>query len=102
MGRFYGTRNANGRPKGAPNQATAKARELFTKLLDDNLERLQSDLDILAPKDRVKAILEIANYVLPKLRTIDVNEISSDEENDYFRPVIINLGSGKAPDDEAV
>lgn len=91
-----------GRTKGTPNKMTNEIRERFQTLLNDNLDKMQSDLDALEPKERLKTLLELANYVLPKLRTIDVNEIGSDEENDYFRPVIINLGTGKAPDNEAI
>jgi hypothetical protein len=89
-----------GRTKGTPNKMTNALREKFQTLLDDNLDKMQSDLDALEPKERLKTLLELANYVLPKLRTIDVNEIGNDEDNEAFRPVIINLGTGKEPEHE--
>jgi hypothetical protein len=95
-------RKFGGRTKGTPNKMTIEIREKFQTLLTDNLEQMQSDLDALEPKERLKTLLELANYVLPKLRTIDVNEIGNDAENDSFRPVIINLGTGKAPQNEAI
>lgn len=90
MSRFYGTRQ-NGRKPGTPNKATAKTRETFSALLENNLDRLQKDIDQLEPKDRIKAILELANFVLPKLKAVEYTDIPPTDENDYFQPVIINF-----------
>jgi hypothetical protein len=60
-----------GRPKGSVNKSSNEIREAFQMLLEDNLEKLQEDLNELAPKDRIKLLLDLSNYILPKLRTTE-------------------------------
>lgn len=62
--------NPNGRPKGAKNKATANLMCFINSLIKDNLERLQEDLELLKPKERVKVIVSLLNYVLPKQQAI--------------------------------
>lgn len=84
---FYGTQNKNGRPKGATNLATAKAKEAFLELLEANLERVQNDLDALKPNERIKLILEIASFVMPKMKATEVTSSFGDRIN----PVILQI-----------
>lgn len=93
---FKGIRNVNGRPKGSLNVATSETREKFTLLLENNLDRIQSDIDLLEPKDRIKTILELAKFVIPVLRS---TELIGETENNSFQPIILNLGSGINPDE---
>jgi hypothetical protein len=60
-----------GRPKGSVNKSSNEIRETFQLLLENNLEKLQEDLNELAPKDRIKLLLDLSNYILPKLRTTE-------------------------------
>lgn len=73
MGDFKGTINRNGRPKGSSNKATAKVREAFTKLVEDNLERLQEDLNSLEPSQRIKIIIELSQFVIPKKKAAAIS-----------------------------
>lgn len=57
---------------GVTDKCTMQTRENFQKLVENNLSRLQEDLDSLEPKDRVKAIIQLATFVLPKLNAIDI------------------------------
>jgi hypothetical protein len=41
-------------------------------LLEDNLPTLQRDISSLAPKERVKFMLELASFIIPKMKAIDV------------------------------
>lgn len=84
-----------GRTKGALNKSTAEIRERFNLLLDNNFDKLQSDIDLLEPKDRIKTILELAKFVVPTLRS---TELTTDNENNNFQPIIINLGAGINPE----
>ncbi len=84
-----------GRTKGALNKSTAEIRERFNLLLDNNFNKLQSDIDLLDPKDRIKTILELAKFVVPTLRS---TELTTDNENNNFLPIVINLGTGIEPD----
>lgn len=83
-----------GRKVGTPNKVTNELREKFTLLLEDNIDKLQSDLDLLEPKDRLKTLLEISKFVIPTLKS---TELTTDKGNNNFLPVIINLGSGTPP-----
>ena len=81
-----------GRPKGSVGKSNNKIRDTFQLLLENNIEKIQEDLNELAPKDRIKLLLDLSNYILPKLRTteykgeaqnitIDFSEDISFEEN---------------------
>src|SRR3972149_5572625 len=74
-----------GRSKGTPNKNTVELREKFTLLLENNFDK---------PKDRVKTLLDVAKFVVPTLKAI---EVKNDENNPNFLPVIINLGTGTPP-----
>ena len=76
-----------GRPVGSTSKQTKELRQRFKHLLDDNLDTLQSDLDQLKPKDRIDAILSLANYVVPKLKSasMTVEDVSKNE----FTPIKI-------------
>jgi hypothetical protein len=70
-----------GRKKGSKNKTTSEIREQFKLLLDANLDRIQSDLDQLEPKDRIKAFMDLARFVVPTLKS---TEITTDRD----QPVI--------------
>jgi len=69
-----------GRTKGTPNKTSAELRERFTLLLESNMDRIQSDLDTLEPKDRIRTLLEISKFIIPTLKAVDntINPIRSD------------------------
>jgi len=67
------TNNIAGRPKGTANKVTNELREKFTQLLEANFEKLQTDIDALEPKDRIKTILELSKFVLPTLKSTDLS-----------------------------
>lgn len=82
-----------GRTKGVVNKSTGELREKFTLLLSNNFEKLQNDIDLLEPKDRIKTILELAKFVVPTLRATDLTV-----ESDQFVNMI-NLGNGINPEE---
>jgi hypothetical protein len=61
-----------GRKAGTPNKTTTEIREAFQMLLEGNLDTLQDDLMKLEPKERVKLLLDMANFVVPKLRSVEL------------------------------
>ena len=61
-----------GRKKGTPNLVTQDIREAFQKLIEDNLPQLEKDLASLEPKERLKMIVDLSAYVIPKLKQIDI------------------------------
>jgi hypothetical protein len=84
-----------GRAKGTLNKNTSELRERFTLLIENNFDKLQTDIDLLEPKDRIKVILELAKFVVP---TLKATELTTGNENG-FNPVVINLGNGLNPDE---
>jgi hypothetical protein len=64
---------AKGRPKGSLNRSTAEVRDMFNQLMHDNLETLQKDIQSLSPRWRVHYLLELAKFVLPQLKAVDIN-----------------------------
>ena len=79
-----------GRKQETPNVLTAKVREKFSLLLENNLDKIQADLDKLKPFERIRLLVDIAKMVLPK--NIDLNS-----QSDFESIRIINLGSGNKP-----
>ena len=65
--------NPKGRPKGAKGKAPGALIDRVRLLIDANFDTLQSDLDALPPAERVRAIIKLLDYVLPKRSNIDVN-----------------------------
>lgn len=84
------TNNPNGRPKGSQNKHIAPIRDAFSLLVTNNLHQLQTDLDALTPKDRVSAILDLARFVIPTLKSIELD--ANIETHKTFKPIIINFG----------
>jgi hypothetical protein len=86
-----------GRPKGSVGKSNNKIRDTFQLLLENNLEKLQEDLNELEPKDRIKLLLDLSNYILPKLRSID---LQSDIEETITIDFNESVGWNKTEDQE--
>jgi hypothetical protein len=61
-----------GRPKGSVNKSSNEIRETFQLLLSNNLEKIQDDLNELEPKDRIKLLLDLASFIIPKMKSVDL------------------------------
>ena len=73
-----GNNLGKGRPQGKPNKTTHEIRQMFQCLLENNINTLQDDLTQLEPKDRVKAMLDLAKLVLPTKQEIDQKQTNID------------------------
>ena len=69
---FKGTRNENGRPQGTQNKKTAQIRNSFQLLVERNLEQLKKDIENLELKGRIKVIIDLAKFVLPILKSVEM------------------------------
>ena len=85
-----------GRKAGTPNKATKDIRDAFTLLLEDNLPTLKRDISSLEPKERVKLLLDMAQFVVPKLRSID---LQTDEEEIVTIDFNESIGWNKTDDE---
>ena len=74
--------------KGVPNRTTQQVRKAFQLLIDDNLEQMQSDLDALTPRDRLRFIIDLSKFILPQLQAVSIDDL---REKDEFRVITINL-----------
>jgi hypothetical protein len=67
--------NKRGRPAGKPNKTTAEIKEIITKIVGNQLDKLEDDLDKLRKSNPSKAIdisTKLIDYVLPKQTKIDI------------------------------
>lgn len=76
--------------KGVQNRTTQQVRKAFQLLIDDNLEQMQSDLDALTPRDRLRFIIDLSKFILPQLQAVSIEDL---REKDEFRVITINLKS---------
>ena len=60
-----------GRKSGSLGKTNLAVKTAFADLLNNNLQKLQSDIDKLQPKDRLKIILDLAGFVIPKQKAIE-------------------------------
>jgi hypothetical protein len=56
-----------GRPKGAINKTTSETKAFLARISNKLGQRVDEDLDLMDPKDRVKIWLELQEYLIPKL-----------------------------------
>jgi hypothetical protein len=54
-----------GRQKGSLNRTTTEVQKALLKLLDDNLDKLQIDIDSMKGKDRASLIISLAKHCTP-------------------------------------
>lgn len=83
------TQGNKGKPQGAKHKATMEIREKFQMLLENNFDQLQKDLNKVEPSQRVKLILELAQYCLPKLKATEMSIEGTTETE--FKPIIVNF-----------
>ena len=85
---------SGGRVKGTENKITSDIREKFNQLLNDNIDTLDSDLKSLAPKDRINALLQLSKFVIPQLKSTEINQLNPSEASKIN---IIYMGEGREP-----
>jgi len=75
---FKGVRNDNGRPVGSKNKSTILVKNTIASILDDNVELFKEKLLQLNYKDFVRAYMDLAKYVIPTMKAVEVNDVSED------------------------
>ena len=84
MGFEKGNTYGKGRIRGSKNNATKDIKEAFKTLVENNLETLQEDLDTLDPKDRLRFILDLAGFVIPKMKATQIDATINEVEVPLF------------------
>ena len=80
--RFQKGNKMGGRTTGSKNRVNQPIRDKFLELLETNMERMQKDLDELEPKERIKLLLDMASFCIPKLKAIEQNNFNHNETNE--------------------
>ncbi len=60
------TNNLKGRPKGKPNKSTEELRGIVQAFIETNLETLQTNFDLLEPKEKLMFLDKMLKMVLPQ------------------------------------
>jgi hypothetical protein len=68
MGKKVGSKKTGGRKSGTPNKVTNDLRQWIYKLLEDNKESFEDDLNDISPIERIKILCGLLNYALPKMQ----------------------------------
>lgn len=94
--------NPNGRKKGVPNKTTAELKEIITRIVGNQLEHIENDLNKIRKNDPAEAMRlsqKFIEYVLPKQTKIDLEA----ELNHKVSKVVIEIkkGNGSQHSDNA-
>ena|SRR5690625_2379018 len=81
-GQFTAGNSAGGRTPGSKNKVTQEVRERFLYLIQNSMDQLEKDLKSLEPRERIKAITDLAKIVLPSLKAIEIEKPEPDEEEE--------------------
>lgn len=94
MARQKGTPKTGGRKKGTPNKSTAAVKDYIADVLhrymqppaaDSTAPNLERDLENMQPEDRVRAMTQLAGYVVPKQQALTIDEQTQMEEDALTR-----------------
>lgn len=83
--------NPAGRPKGSSNKVTAKLRESITDFLDGNFNKIKKDFKGLKPADRVKYYIELLQYAVPKLQSVQLETEFDHLSDDQLQTLVDEL-----------
>ena len=91
---FKGKQNLEGRPRGSANKITTKVKQTIAEILDDDLMELNSRMQSLSNSDFVKYYIQLAKFVVPIQKSIDIREPVEDKE---FEIAVLD-GKGEVTD----
>ncbi len=91
--------NPKGRPKGAKDKVQSSIKEWVHELLNKNRTTVEADLKQCEPEDRLRFLLKLLDYVLPKLGTIQA-EVNFDKLSDEEVNNIVNRLTGGQEDED--
>lgn len=93
MAKAKGTPKTGGRTAGTPNKATAEVKTLIVELLQGNADTIREDFKALTSAERIKAVAQLAAFVVPKQQAISFEEQAAIEQQ-----ALLNFLE-KAPDE---
>ena len=78
-----------GRQKNTPNKTTKELRDKISSIVNNNIDKVQTDLEQLEPKDRLTVLLQLMKFITPQFKAIELD--ATIQENNHFKPIIINV-----------
>lgn len=76
--------NPKGKPKGAVNKTTREIKEIITKFLSNNIEKIETDYHKLDPKDKFMVLDKMLKFVIP-------TKVEETELTKYPTKFIVNI-----------
>jgi len=70
--------NPNGRPAGSTNKSTQAIREIVQGIVDNQISKIETELNGLTGKEYISAITGLMEFVLPKLSRTDLKSVDDD------------------------
>lgn len=77
-----------GRPKGAKNKQTDSIRQYFLDFIECNSVDLQDAYDDLESKDKIKFISEMTRFLLPSVKSVELNSTIDELTEQQFAEVV--------------
>lgn len=77
-----------GRPKGAKNKQTDTIRQYFLDFIECNSVDLQDAYNDLESKDKIKFISEMTRFLLPSVKSVEVNSTIDELTPAQFEEVV--------------
>lgn len=87
--------NRNGRPKGTVNKSTEQIRNFYQSFLETNMTKIQQLFDEVAaenPSKAIELILKTSEFVLPKMKAIEVSGMETPEPQTLTIKIIGSKG----------
>ena len=81
------TNNPKGRPRGSRNKINYDLREVIGEFLAKRLCKIDDVYDQLTPREQAKFIIDLLNFALPKLQTIEKESEKSDEQINVYEQI---------------
>ena len=83
-----------GRKAGSRNKTTEEIRKKFQALFESQLEDLQKDFKSLTAKDRIRYTIELAKFVLPTLKQVEIEQ-TKEEDTPLFVIDLLDVDEDK-------
>ena len=85
MGFKENNEHGKGRKKGSINRTTKVMKQILTSALFGDEDSIANDLAQLSPYHRLMVKAKFASYILPNLKTVEVNDITEDTTSIAYR-----------------
>jgi len=66
--------NPKGRPTGSKNKSTTVLKNWIADFVEANRERIESDFELLEPKERIQMFEKLLSYVIPRQQTFNIEQ----------------------------